>query len=205
MYRGERFNSWTHLIGAVLALAGLMVLLVAAARQSDPWKITSFAIYGSALLLLYVCSVLYHSVRGPSKAVFRKLDHCAIYLLIAGTYTPFALVTLRGAWGWTLLGVVWGLAVLGIVQELLIARGARVLSIVLYMLMGWLALIAVVPLANALSPTGFAWVLAGGIVYTLGIIFYAYDHKWPHFHGVWHLFVMGGSGVHFGAILGYIA
>ncbi len=205
MYRGERFNSLTHLVGAVLALAGLVALLVTAGRQGDPWKITSFAIYGTALLLLYVCSVLFHSLRGRAKVVFQKLDHCAIYLLIAGTYTPFALVTLRGAWGWTLFGIVWGFALLGIMQELLIAGGARVVSVVIYLLMGWCALIAVVPLATALSLAGFAWVLAGGAVYTVGVVFYAYDDRLIHGHGVWHLCVLGGSGAHFGAILGYVA
>lgn len=205
MHRGERFNSLTHLIGAVLALAGLVVLLLTAARQGDPWKTTSFAVYGTALLLLYVCSVLFHSLRGRAKAVFRKLDHCAIYLLIAGTYTPFALVTLRGAWGWTLFGIVWGFAFLGILQELLVARGARIVSLVIYLSMGWCALIAAVPLADALSLAGFAWVLAGGVVYTVGVVFYAYDHRLIHGHGVWHLCVLGGSGVHFGAILAYVA
>lgn len=205
MYRGERLNSVTHLIGAVLAVVGLVVLLVTATRQGDPWKTSSFAIYGAALLLLYVCSVLYHSLRGRAKALFRKLDHCAIYLLIAGTYTPFALVTLRGPWGWSLFGIVWGLALLGIAQELIIAGGTRVASLVIYLLMGWLALIAVVPLARALSLAGFIWVLIGGVVYTVGIVFYALDDKLPHGHGIWHLFVLGGSGVHFGAILRYVA
>lgn len=205
MYRGERLNSVTHLIGAVLAVVGLVVLLVTATRQGDPWKTSSFAIYGAALLLLYVCSVLYHSLRGRAKALFRKLDHCAIYLLIAGTYTPFALVTLRGPWGWSLFGIVWGLALLGIAQELIIAGGTRVASLVIYLLMGWLALIAVVPLARALSLAGFIWVLIGGVVYTVGIVFYALDDKLPHGHGIWHLFVLGGSGAHFGAILRYVA
>jgi hemolysin III len=204
MYRGERLNSLTHLAGAVFALAGLVVLVVAAGVQGDPWKTTSFAVYGTTLLLLYIFSTLYHSLRGRAKAVFRKLDYCAIYLLIAGTYTPFALVTLRGVWGWTLFGIVWGLALLGILQEMLIARGARVLSVVIYLLMGWSALIAIEPLARALPGVGLAWVIAGGAIYTLGIVFYAFDTKLPHGHGIWHFFVLGGSAAHFVAVLGYV-
>ena len=205
MYRGERLNSLTHLAGAVFALAGLIVLVVAAGVQGDPWKTTSFAIYGATLLLLYIFSTLYHSLRGRAKAVFRKLDYCAIYLLIAGTYTPFALVTLRGVWGWTLFGIVWGLALVGILQELLIARGARVLSVIVYLLMGWSALIAIEPLARALPGAGLAWVIAGGAMYTFGIVFYAFDTKFPHGHGIWHFFVLGGSAAHFAAVLGYVA
>src|SRR5262245_15378877 len=145
MYAGERLNGYTHLAGAVLALAGATVLVVMAAMKADPWRITSFAIYGVTLVLLYLFSTLYHSVRGPAKAVWRKLDHCSIYLLIAGTYTPFALVTLNGPWGWSLFGAIWSLAILGIAQECWLARGARVSSLVIYLVMGWLALIAVVP------------------------------------------------------------
>jgi hemolysin III len=176
MYRGERFNSITHLAGAGLALPGAATLILIAARLGDPWKIVSFSIYGAMLVALYVFSTLYHSVRGRAKDVLRKFDHCSIYLLIAGSYTPFALVSLRGAWGWSLLGVVWGLAVVGIVQEIWLARGARVLSLVIYVLMGWLALVAIVPLWHALSPAGFAWLVAGGALYTGGIVFYATDH-----------------------------
>ena len=151
-------------------------------------------------------STTYHSVRRRKpKAVLRKLDHCSIYLLIAGSYTPFALVSLRGPWGWSLFGVVWGLALLGIAQEIWWARGARVLSLVIYVLMGWLALVAVVPLWHALTPAGFAWLLAGGACYTLGIVFYAADHRVRHGHGLWHLFVLGGSICHFFAVFFYVA
>ena len=155
-------NSYSHLAGAVLSAAGAVVLIVLAARLGDPWKVVSFSIYGAMLVALYGASTAYHSVRGRAKAVLQKLDHCSIYLLIAGSYTPFALVSLRGAWGWSLLGVVWGLALLGIAQEIWWARGARVLSLVIYVLMGWLALVAVVPLWQALTPAGFAWLAAGG-------------------------------------------
>ena len=205
MYRGERFNSITHLAGAGLALPGAAALVVIAARLGDPWKIVSFSIYGAMLVALYVFSTLYHSLRGRAKDVLRKFDHCAIYLLIAGSYTPFALVSLRGAWGWSLLGVVWGLAVIGIVQEIWLARGARVLSLVIYVLMGWLAMAVVSPLWHALTPAGFAWLVAGGACYTLGIIFYVTDHKVRHGHGLWHLFVLAGSICHFFAVLLYVA
>ena len=205
MYYTERFNSISHLAGAGLAVAGSVLLIVLASLQGDPWKIVSFSIYGAMLTALYVFSTLYHSVRGPAKDVLRKFDHCAIYLLIAGSYTPFALVTLRGTWGWSLLGTVWGLALLGILQEIWFAGGARVLSLIIYVLMGWLALVAVSPLWQALTPSGFAWLAAGGLFYTLGIVFYATDHKLRHGHGVWHLFVLSGSTCHFFAVLLYVA
>ena len=205
MYYGERFNSISHLIGVALAAIGSILLIVFAARLGDPWKVVSFSIYGGMLLALYLTSTLYHSVRGPAKDVLRKLDYGAIYLLIAGSYTPFTLVSLRGAWGWSLFGAVWGLALLGIAQEIWLARGARLWSLVIYVLMGWLALIAVVPLIHALTWHGFFWLAAGGLFYTIGIIFYATDHKVRHGHGVWHLFVLGGSACHYFAVLFYVA
>ena len=205
MYYGERFNSSTHLMGTVLAAAGAAVLVVLAARLGDPWKIVSFSIYGAMLFALYTLSTLYHSIRGKAKDVLRKLDHCSIYLLIAGTYTPFTLVTLRGAWGWSLFGVIWGLAALGIAQEAWLGKGARILSLVIYVLMGWLSVIAVKPLLAALTPAGFAWLAAGGLFYTGGIIFYALDEKLRHGHGIWHMFVLAGSASHYLAILLYVA
>lgn len=206
MYPGERFNSISHFLGAVLALAGAVLLIVLASRLGDPWKIVSFSIYGVMLVTLYVFSTLYHSVRSVrAKNVLRKIDHCSIYLLIAGTYTPFALVSLRGNWGWWLFGVIWGLALFGMAQEIWLAKGARVLSLVIYVLMGWLAIAVVVPLRVALTPAGFAWLVAGGACYTLGIAFYATDHKVRHGHGLWHLFVLGGSCCHFFTVLLYVA
>jgi hemolysin III len=202
MYRGERFNGFSHLAGALLAAAGASFLL--ATRALDAWKGTGIAIYGATLLFLFLASTLYHSTRGRARAVLRKLDHCAIYLLIAGTYTPFALVTLRGAWGWSLLGVAWGLALLGIVQELLLGRGARRASLALYLAMGWMGLLALQPLAAGLGAAGLAWLLAGGALYTGGMLFYLLDERFLHFHGIWHLFVLGGSGAHFLAIAGYV-
>ena len=205
MYPGERFNSFSHLVGAALALAGMVVLIVIAARQGDPWKIVSFSVYGACLFSLYAFSTLYHSLRHRAKAVFRKLDHLAIYLLIAGTYTPFALVTLRGGWGWSLFGAIWGLAAVGMALESLPRRGARILPVVIYVLMGWLVLIALKPLLQVLPWAGFVWLLLGGLFYTFGIIFYALDAKFRHAHGVWHLFVLAGSVSQFVAIYLYVA
>ena len=205
MYAGERFNGYSALVGAILAVAGTAALVTLGALKADPWRIVSFSIYGATLCALYITSTLYHSIRGRAKNVLRKLDHCAIYLIIAGTYTPFALVTLKGAWGWTLFGAVWGLALLGIVQELWLARGERVTSLVIYVLMGWLALVAVVPLFKALSWSGLAWLVAGGLAYTGGMVFYAYDKRFRHWHGIWHLFVLAGSALHYVAIVLFVA
>lgn len=205
MYHGERFNAYTHLVGTLLALAGTVVLIVLGAMKQDVWKIVSFAIYGASLVILYSASTLYHSTRGRLKAFFRKVDHTAIYLLIAGSYTPFTLVTLRGPWGWWLFGVVWGLALLGILQEFWLGKRTRALSLIIYMLMGWIALVAVVPLVETLSLAGFAWLAAGGLAYTTGVVFYAYDKRFTHWHGIWHLFVIAGSAFHYCAILFYVA
>lgn len=205
MYYGERFNSYSHLAAGLLALWGAVVLIVLGALRGDAWKVVSFAIYGATLVLLYGASTLYHSTRGRAKSVFRKLDHSAIYLLIAGTYTPFTLVTLRGPWGWSLFGVVWGLALVGVAQELWRGKKTRGLSLAIYILMGWIVLVGVMPLIEALSWIGFAWVVAGGVIYTVGIIFYVFDKKFTHWHGIWHLFVVAGSAVHYFAILLYVA
>lgn len=205
MYYGERFNGGTHLVGTALAAAGATVLVVLAAQQGDPWKIVSFSIYGVMLLTLYTLSTLYHSTRGKAKDVFRKLDHCSIYLLIAGTYTPFTLVTLRGPWGWSLFGVIWGLAAVGIAQEAWLGKGARIPSLIIYVLMGWLGVIAASPMIAALTPAGFAWLAVGGLLYTGGIVFYALDETLRHGHGIWHLFVLAGSASQYFAILLYVA
>lgn len=204
MYYGEKFNAITHLVGAVLALAGTVVLIFLSTSDGDPWKVVSVSVYGTTLVLLYSFSTLYHSLRGRAKDILRAVDHQSIYLLIAGTYTPFCLVTLRGPWGWSLFGAVWGLAVLGGLQELLRNSGARILSLAIYVVMGWGALAAVVPLTDALGWTGFAWVAAGGLFYTLGIVFYLLDTRLTHAHGIWHLFVIAGSGTHYFAILHYV-
>src|SRR5664279_2901410 len=204
MYYGEKFNALSHLVAAVAALGGAILLVVLAAASGDPWKIVSVSIYGATLVLLYVASVLYHSMRGRAKDVLRELDHQSIYLLIAGSYTPFCLVTLRGPWGWSLLGIVWGLAVLGGLQEFRPRNEARILSVLIYLLMGWVVVAAMVPLLRALGPAGSAWLAAGGLFYTFGVVFYALDTRVTHAHGVWHLFVLGGSATHYYAILHYV-
>lgn len=206
MYHGERLNSYTHLFGAVAALAGVAVLVVLAAQQGDAWKLVSFSVYGASLFVLYLFSTLYHSTRGRAKLILAKLDHAAIYLLIAGSYTPFTLVTLRGAWGWSLFGAIWGLAVLGIVVDSLHDKNARrILPMVIYITMGWLVLIAFQPLLAALPFAAVLWLVAGGLFYTLGIVFYALDKKLRHAHGIWHLFVLAGSISHYLAVLLYVA
>ena len=205
MYYGERFNSITHTVGAALAAIGGTLLIIMAAHSGDTWKIVSCSIYAATLLILYLTSTLYHSLRGRAKDVLRQMDYCAIYLLIAGSYTPFTLVSLRGPWGWSLFGVVWGLALIGIVQELMFAKGARVLSLLIYVAMGWVGVIGASPLIDALGWHGFAWLAIGGLVYTVGIAFFVTDHKWSYGHGVWHLFVLGGSACHFGAVMMYVA
>ena len=205
VYHGERFNSSTHLVGAALAVTGSAVLITRAALGGDPWKIVSVSVFGTMLVLLYTISTLYHSTRTlRAKALFRRLDHAAIYLLIAGSYTPFMLVTLRGALGWTILVVIWAMAVYGV---------ARVLrhpfdkdpSVWPYLLMGWLGASAAVPLAARLGAGGIAWLAAGGLLYTAGILFFLNDTRWRHAHGIWHLFVVGGSTAHFFAVLHYVA
>jgi hemolysin III len=205
MYYGERFNAWTHLVGAVLACIGAIWLIVVAGLQGDPWKIVSFSIYGTTLLLLYSISTLYHSTRGRAKRVMRKLDHLSIYLLIAGSYTPFCLVSLRGPWGWSLFGVVWGLALIGMLQEIKPRSEARILSIVIYAVMGWIVLVAVKPLLQSLGTAGFTWLAAGGVFYTVGIVFFAFDSRFRHWHGIWHLFVIAGSLMHFVAVFFYVS
>ena len=204
MYYGERFNGYSHLFGLLLALSGALTLIVMGALQADVWKVVSFSIYGTSLVLLYSFSTLYHSTKGKLKQFFRKLDHDAIYLLITGTYTPFTLVSLRGPWGWSLFGIIWALACLGIVQEALLGRRTRALSLSIYVLMGWVALVAVMPLIDALTPAGFAWLAGGGVLYTVGMVFYLFDKKYAHWHGIWHLFVIAGSLAHFIAVLFYV-
>jgi hemolysin III len=204
MYHGERLNSLTHLVGAVLALVGSVVLIVLATQGGDPWKIVSVSIYGFTLTLLYSLSTLYHSHRGSAKDLLRRLDHHSIYLLIAGSYTPFCLVTLRGPWGWSLFGTIWGLAVLGSLEELRPKQGGRVVSVILYAVMGWMVVVALNPLITALGAEGFKWLMAGGLFYTVGIVFYALDTRLRHAHGIWHLFVIAGSSAHYVAILRYV-
>ena len=204
MYHGERLNTFTHLLGAVIALAGLVVLVVFASLKGDVWRIVSFSIYGTSLFLLYLFSTLYHGTKGSLKTVSKKLDHISIYLLIAGSYTPFVLVSLTGAWGWSLFGVIWGMAVIGILLECFSSDEPRIIQVIIYLLMGWIALIAIKPLIESLSMAGFLWLLGGGLFYSVGIVFYILDLKKDHFHGIWHLFVLAGSATHYFTIMYYV-
>ena len=204
MYHGERFNAWTHLVGVLFALTGATWLIVYASLYTDAQAIASVSIYGAAMVLLYAVSTLYHSVRGRAKRILQKCDHLSIYLMIAGSYTPFCLITLRGAWGWSLFGIVWGLAIVGMLQEIKPRSEARVLSLVIYAVMGWIVLVAVGPLLQALGTAGFLWLAAGGVLYTVGIVFFVFDERVRHFHGIWHLFVIAGSAVHYVTIMRYV-
>ena len=201
MYKGERFNSIIHLVGASLALVGGAVLVTFAAMSGEIDKIVSYSVYALTLFLLYLISTLYHSFPGPAKNVFRVLDHQAIYLLIAGTYTPFAMVALQGSLGWWLLGAIWGLAAIGVVLDGLRRTGPRIASLLLYLLMGWFCVFALDSFVSALSPASLGWLLAGGIFYTTGVVFFVLDNRYPWCHGVWHLFVIAGSASHYFSIL----
>ena len=202
----ERFNALTHLAGAVLTLFGTVALVALAIKRGDSWRVASFAVYGAVLVAQFVSSFLYHFAQGPSKATLRNIDHCAIYLLIAGTYTPFTLVSLRDTWGWPLFVAIWLLAAIGLVQEIWFSRRGRLLSLVIYLVMGWLAILALFPLLASLTPRGFAWVAAGGLFYTVGTYFYVASKKGMRFgHGIWHLFVLGGSACHYLAVLLFVA
>lgn len=201
MYKGERFNSISHLVGASLALVGGAVLVTFAAMSGETDKIVSYSIYALTLFLLYLTSTLYHSFPGPAKSVFRVLDHQAIYLLIAGTYTPFAMVALQGSLGWWMLGTIWGLAAIGVVLDGLRRTGPRIASLLLYLLMGWFCVFAMDSFVSALSPASLGWLIAGGIFYTTGIVFFILDNWYPWCHGVWHLFVIAGSASHYFSIL----
>ena len=200
----ELVNVITHAIGAALGIAGLSALLVGAARHGDPWRLVSFSIYGATLVMLYLASVFYHGARSPrAKKLLQVFDHTAIYLLIAGTYTPFTLVSMRGPWGWTMFGLIWGLAIAGILMKVFYFGRMGILSTMLYLLMGWIVVIAIKPVMDAISLRGLAWLVAGGLAYTLGVIFYAW-HRLPYAHPVWHLFVLAGSALHFFAIYFYV-
>ena len=200
----ELVNSLTHGTGALLSAVGLVVLVVLACLHGTVLHIVSCSIYGATLVLLYTASTLYHSVRSPRlKHAFKIIDHSCIYLLIAGTYTPFTLVTLQGNWGWTLFGLIWVLAAAGIVFQVFFVYRFKILATIAYVLMGWLAVFAVKPLLDTLPSGGFAWLLAGGIVYTVGALFYLVK-RLPYNHAIWHLFVLGGSACHYVAVLFYV-
>jgi hemolysin III len=199
----EISHSITHGIGAALSIAGLVISVVMAARTGEAVKVVSFAIFGTSMIILYTASTLYHAFTNEKvKNLFRYLDHTSIFLLIAGTYTPIALLLLKGAWGWTLFGLAWGLAILGILYQMLFLNKYKWISISIYLGMGWVSVIAIEPLIE-LMPFGlFAWILGGGLFYTLGTIFYLKEIK--YFHFVWHLFVIAGTVCHFFGLIFYL-
>jgi hemolysin III len=207
MYYGEKFNSISHLVGAVLALVGLGALL-AVSIQLDRWEsIVSFTLFGFTLVMLYTVSTLYHSFHLPVlKRIFQKLDHVAIYLLIAGTYTPYMMVSLWEGSGPVMLLVIWGLAALGLLLDLFVARRIEILQLPIYLSMGWVCVFEYQNLNETIATPGMVWLVIGGIAYTTGVIFYVLDHlkKLSHAHGIWHLFVLLGSISHFVSIIGYV-
>jgi hemolysin III len=201
---GELANTLTHAVGLGLSVVGLAVLVVLAVKHGTARHVVACSIYGATLVTLYLASTLYHTVQAPRpKRVLRIVDHSAIYLLIAGTYTPFTLAVLRGAWGWSLFGVIWGLALVGIAGKTWFIGRLRGFSLIVYLGMGWLALIALKPLLAALTPGGMAWLIAGGLAYTLGVAFYLAE-RLPHHHAIWHVFVMCGSACHFFSIMYFV-
>ncbi len=201
MYHGEKFNSISHLVGAVFALVGGAVLITLASMEGDLAKIVSYTVYSVTLFILYLSSTLYHSFPGRVKKVFRIIDHQAIYLLIAGSYTPIAVVALRTVGGWWLLGGVWALAIFGIVLDLVRRTGPRIGSVILYLAMGWFCVLAMDSLVVLLPAASLNWLIIGGLFYTSGIVFFVLDSWYPWCHGVWHLFVLAGSVSHYFAIL----
>lgn len=196
----EWLNSLSHGLGVILSVIGTIALIVAASRMGDTWKIISFSIFGASLILLYLASALYHSSRHSGlRAVFQTLDHCAIFLMIAGTYTPFLLVNMRGTLGWTLFVIIWSLAFTGVVLKLVFRNRFELVRVGIYLAMGWLIAVASSDLAASLGNTAFYLTVAGGVVYTVGVGFFLADRV-PYMHAVWHLFVIGGSALHFSAV-----
>lgn len=197
----EVANSVSHGIGAVLSAVGLGLLVWLSVRYGDVWHLVSSIVYGVSLILLYSASTLYHATTNPrAKRIFQLLDHSMIFVLIAGTYTPFALVSLRGPWGWTLFGVVWGIALAGIMLETMKKERIKWLSLSLYLGMGWMAIIIIKPMLDAVPSVGLMFLLAGGLSYSLGVIFYVRKQMLYH-HAIWHAFVLAGSALHFCAVL----
>ncbi len=200
----EVANTVTHGLGALLSIAALVLMVAFSAMNGDVWHVTSVSIYGATLVMLYSASALYHGIPVPNvKSLLQKIDHASIYLLIAGTYTPFTLVSLRGPWGWTLFGLVWGIALLGIVVELASRRRRHKLSLALYLGLGWIVLIAIDPMLSKVETGGLVLLLLGGLSYSLGVIFYVRNSMAYH-HAIWHVFVMFGSLLHFFSIFYYV-
>lgn len=207
MYYGEKLNSITHLVGAILALVGFGVLLTIAFQEYNWRTIVSFIVFGITLILLYTMSTLYHSLHPPKvKKIFQQLDHVSIYLLIAGTYTPYMLLTLEGNGGTLMLALVWGLALIGLVIDILVVKRIEWLQIIIYLAMGWICIFKYSALQAAIPGAGIIWLTVGGLAYTVGIIFYVLDdlNKIRHAHGIWHLFVLAGSISHFISIAFYV-
>lgn len=197
--REELANALTHGVGALAGAVGALVLVIGAALHGDIWQVVSSAVFGASLVLLYTASTLYHAARDPrTKARLQVLDHCAIYLLIAGSYTPFTLIALRGGWGWSLFGVAWALAVAGVIFKLFFTGRFPRLSTGIYIGMGWMAVVAAVPMLQNLSAATLGWLVAGGVTYTAGTVFY--HNRRPYAHAIWHLFVLAGSVCHFIAV-----
>lgn len=195
--REEVANAVSHGLGLVASLAALPVLILLAANRGDAWAIVGASVFGATLVSLYATSTVYHALpAGRAKLIWRRLDHAAIYLLIAGTYTPFTLGALRGPWGWSLFGVVWGIAALGVAAKLFLGPRMPTLSTIIYLVLGWLVVIAIGPLLEKVGWGGLSWLLAGGFAYSLGVIFYVRDHRLRFGHCVWHFFVIGGSVCH---------
>lgn len=202
--REEFASALTHGVGAAAALAAGTILIALVARGGDGWQLGAAIVFGASLLLLYLASTLYHAARHPvARGRLKVFDHCAIYLLIAGSYTPFALVTLQGAWGWALLIAAWGAALFGIARELR-PGDPPAPSLALYLGMGWLGVIAAVPLIARLDSTGLAWLMAGAVLYSAGTIFYRNPLGWRHAHGTWHLFVLAGTASHYVTVAHFV-
>jgi len=200
----ELLNCITHGVGLALSVTGFAVLLVLAIVRGNAWQITGCTVYGASLVFLYAASTLYHSLRSPrARHVLKVLDHSAIYLLIAGTYTPFTLVNLRGFWGWLLFGVVWSICLIGVLFKVFFVNRLVVVSTILYVLMGWVCVIAIKPLLTLVPTGGIAWLLAGGLFYTGGVFFFA-NKRVPFSHAIWHVFVLAGSVCHYFAVVFYV-
>ena len=208
MYYGEKLNSISHLVGAVLALVGLGALLTIGFQSRDPWIISSFGVFGFTLVLLYTMSTLFHSFHPPKlKDLFQLLDHVAIYLLIAGTYTPYMLVSLRDGNGFLILAIIWALALAGILSEIFLSgRAVKFGQMIIFLGMGWACAFDFASLQAALPEAGLWWLTAGGLAYTGGVVFYVLDlmNRLTHAHGIWHFFVLAGSGCHFVSVIGYV-
>ncbi|MHA7843104.1 MAG: PAQR family membrane homeostasis protein TrhA [Winogradskyella sp.] len=200
----EQLNAWSHGIGAALGIVALVLLIVFSNNESKPWSLFSVIVYGISIIVLFLASTLYHAVKGEKrKHYFRIVDHISIYLLIAGTYTPVLLILLRDSHGWTLFWVVWGIAAFGLILKLFFTGRFELFSTLLYLVMGWLIVFDFSNLSDAIGPTGVLWLFAGGLSYTVGIIFYAIQ-RIPYNHVIWHLFVLGGAICHFFMIFNHV-